>query len=243
MTQNLEEKVIEKLQKQGIRPIPRWHFLLKRIAAWGAFLASIIVGGLATGILVYQMNHLEWGLFAFKTQSPLKILLSIIPYFWLCLVFVFLFFAIRSFRQTLRGYRYRPLAILCLSFLLSVSTGALGYDLGFSSYLDRVFEQYFPAYQGYQTRKAIVWMDPENGLLAGTISDAKNPGQIELTDLHGKRWSIDVTKAFWRGWTSATVGVKIKIIGQKIDESTFKADEIRPWQGRRQGRGRRGLRR
>ena len=87
-----------------------------------------------------------------------------------------------------------------------------------------------------------MWMSPDQGLLAGKIESILSPQEIELIDLQGNRWRIDVSDAFWRGRLEPKSGLEIKIMGEEKGPGEFTAREIRPMRGRRgHGRGR-GLR-
>jgi len=232
--EDLDQKILEKVQKENIRPIPKWYFVTRRVLIWLSFGASVVLGGLASGILVYQMDHVDWGLFAFQTQSPLKILFSVIPYLWLFFVIFFIVMALFYFRRTPKGYRQRLFVILLFSVLLSISGGALGYIFGLSSYLDERLGNYIPAYQQWESRRIMVWMNPDAGLLAGEISGVQGTDRVSLIDMNGKGWRVDVRGALWRGRMSPEKGIKIKLIGKKTADDQFQATEIRPWQGRGQ---------
>jgi hypothetical protein len=83
-------------------------------------------------------------------------------------------------------------------------------------------------------------MHPEKGLLSGTIIEIEPEENILwLKDDLGQKWQIDFSQAQLKGATSLAQNVKIRIIGQKLSENFFKAEEIRVSRGLHQRPGRR----
>jgi len=79
-------------------------------------------------------------------------------------------------------------------------------------------------------------MQPKRGLLAGTIIEIGLPeNSFILRDLKNNRWEIEAAKVIWKGKITPATGLKIKLIGKKINDNNFEVMEIRPWQ---QGQGR-----
>jgi len=60
-----------------------------------------------------------------------------------------------------------------------------------------------------------------------------------LKDHHGKEWTIDISQARVRGNLPLTKNIEIKILGKKVLEDFFKANEIRIPRGFQQGKGKR----
>ena len=82
-------------------------------------------------------------------------------------------------------------------------------------------------------------MSPAQGLLAGTIIKVVSEQKVEIKDLQGNNWIIDIADTIWRGRLKPAEGLKIKILGKMKGQRSFVANEIRPWKGRRgQGRNR-----
>jgi len=46
---DLENKVLERIKKESLQPIPRWHFLLKRSLVWSMAVLSLLLGSVASG--------------------------------------------------------------------------------------------------------------------------------------------------------------------------------------------------
>jgi ATP-dependent 26S proteasome regulatory subunit len=97
-------------------------------------------------------------------------------------------------------------------------------------------------YRKLQERKQKVWMSPAQGLLAGTITKVVSEQKVEIKDLQGNNWVIDIADTIWRGRLRPAEGLKIKILGHMKEQDRFIANEIRPWKGRRDQGGKRHLR-
>jgi len=110
------------------------------------------------------------------------------------------------------------------------------YFNGFSERLENIFSGKIPYYNRLVYSCEEQWMQPERGLLAGTIIEMGLPeNSFILRDLENNRWKIETSKVIWKGKLTPTTNLKIKLIGKSIDDNNFIAMEIRPWQ---KGRGR-----
>jgi uncharacterized protein YdeI (BOF family) len=85
-------------------------------------------------------------------------------------------------------------------------------------------------------------VSPEQGLLAGKIVKIISEQKMQIEDLQGNIWAVDIGDTVWKGRLVPLRNLRIKIIGEMKGKSQFSADEIRPWKkGRGQG-GNRHLR-
>ena len=53
MNNILSEKIIEEIKRQGIKPRPRWQFLLKRWVLWSLAVFSAVLGSIAIAIIIF----------------------------------------------------------------------------------------------------------------------------------------------------------------------------------------------
>ena len=53
MTNNLEKRILEKIKKEKIKPIPRWFFILKNSFFLSMLGFSVLIGSLAFSVLFY----------------------------------------------------------------------------------------------------------------------------------------------------------------------------------------------
>ncbi len=231
MKRDISQEVLENIKKQRVRPKPRWHFVLRRSFITGLFVLSILIGGLASSVVIFQLTHADWDLYQHLRHSFWEFTFLVIPYFWIGFMLCFALFANFFFRRTGRGYRYRAVSLVVLSVAISLGLGAMLDWGGFSERFERVFQTHVPFYQRIQARRMRICVCPENGLLAGTIVATRGKGEVTLKDFKGNRWLVDVRQATWRGRLTPRVGLSIRIIGKEIGRSRFLAREIRPWRG------------
>ncbi len=234
----LSKKILEKIEQEQIRPYPKQYFWFKRSVIWGLFALSVLFGALSSGLVIYHLGHTEWDLYPHFNQHFWQFVLSSIPYLWLVFLVAFSLLIYHYFRQTERGYRYRASLVIFASIALSLLGGVVLNEMQVPQGLDSYLEKTVPFYKGLHKRRMEMWVSPQNGLLAGTVEKIESDGQLRLKDFKGNVWEVDVSQALWRGRIDRQQGVRIKIIGKMVNDSSFRAQEIRPWMGRGKGQGR-----
>ena len=236
---DISKNILQKIKKDEVRAYPKQHFLLRRSVIWTVFGLSIFLGSVASAIALFQLRYAEWDLYKHLSHRPVEFVLLVIPFFWLIFLLGFTVLAYYYFRRTEHGYRYAAIWIILLSIALSIIGGGLLYSTGWSERLERVFQEKLPFYRELQERKQKVWMSPMHGLLAGRIIKIISDQKVEIEDLQGNIWVIDIADTVWRGRLRPAENLKIKILGEMTGQNRFVANEIRPWKGRRdQGRNR-----
>jgi hypothetical protein len=221
------QKLINRIEKNGTKPKPKWVFILSDILLWALYAISILLGGISFSVILLAFGESDMGL---------KYMFQILPIIWVITIFLFFGLAYVGIKKTKRGYKYRIHWLISANLLASIVIGAVVHLAGLSASFERGFAHEFSGYHGIEERKVELWSQPENGYLAGTVMD--NTDQLIINDLGGIEWQVDITHAQIRGRASINTGAMIKIIGQKSAEYQFVADEIRPWEGRGMQSGR-----
>jgi hypothetical protein len=232
----LSKKIIQKIDKEDIRPYSKWHFLFKRSVIWILFIISILLGSFASGVLIYQIQHTEWNIFSHYNHSVLEFAMLVVPYFWITFLILFSILIFYYFRRTESGYRKNTLLIIIVSVLLSLSGGFAINSLGLSEKVENTIDKRVPFYRGLRQRKRKMWCAPNRGLLGGRIIEIKKRNELLLKDFYDEIWIIDITDARIRNRVKLIVDRRIKLIGNISGEKRFRATEIRPWQRRRHRR-------
>lgn len=239
---DISKDILQKIKKDEVRPYPKQYFLLKRSVIWTVFVLSILLGSIASAVAIFQLRYAEWDLYKHLSHSLVEFALLVIPFFWLIFLLGFTGFAFYYFRRTEQGYRYAAVWIILSSIVLSIIGGGILYATGLSERLETAFQHNVPFYRELQERKQRVWMSPGQGLLAGKIVKIISEQKIQIEDLQGNIWVIDIGDTIWKGRLRPAKNLKIKILGKMKGESQFVANEIRPWKGRSgQGRNRHNL--
>lgn len=228
------EHFIEKIQDLNLKPKPGWHFTLKSIFYWFVFILSVIFGAFAFSIVLYSIQQMDFDLVSHMSHSRLEFIIGLAPFFWIISLIIFLAVAMLGIKNSKKGYKFSYLKILTFSAAFSVLAGTLFFIGGGGEWLDRAFSSRVGLYESIEAKKVKLWSEPENGFLAGTIIEVNNTN-IELKDLTGDLWKINIEQANIPRPDLISEGEKIKLIGNITSEGNFKADEIRPW-GKGQGR-------
>jgi hypothetical protein len=228
----LSEKIIKKISNEKIVPIPKWQFLLKSKFVWTMAIVSVIFGSIAVAI---SMHLVLSPIDSLPEQSPRLQLwqsLAAVPYFWLLLIAAFIYAAYHNFVHTEDGYRWKTLQILGATIVSSILLGAVLLFSGFAPWLNNYFMQNIPGYTSFGDMRGAVWMNPEEGRLAGQIlSINTRENTISLRDLKGKLWTITYDQQTFAE-ISLENDIYLKIVGKQTGESTFAATEFRPWEGK-----------
>lgn len=229
---DLIQKTLNKIKEEHIAPEPRWKFLVRKFFYWFLVGMFVFLGALAFSVSYHLISQLDWDLHQTIERNSFFYSISILPYFWLIFLISFLVVAFLSLRNTERGYRFHWLGMLGVIILSLLLMAVFFYKFNLGGKLNNWIVGHVPYATKYTVTKEVQWMQPEEGLLAGTILNIKK-NQFQLEDLRGKLWIIDFSKETKiRPVVNFSVGQKVKIIGNKKDDKTFEALELRPWIGR-----------
>lgn len=224
---------IGKIKEKNIRPEPRWKYLAKKYSVWLSFFAVALFGAAVFSVAYFLVSQLDWDLPAAHRFSFFYYL-SLVPFLWLVPFAALALLAFFSLRKTENGYRYDFWKIAAAALGTILLFGLLATHAGFGGKMNGAMVHGFSGYGRLVATKESQWSQPEKGLLAGTINSVSEDS-IDLRDFSGKDWQILINdKTVVRPMANLESGEMIKAIGQAEKSRTFKADEIRPWQGRGQ---------
>ncbi len=227
----ISKKVLEKIEKENIKPIGRWSFVLKNSFLWTLFGLNILFGSVGFAISIYLFESTDVFDLILSVNDLLEAAILAIPTIWILLTILFLLVAYLNFRYTDRGYIFSFRKIFVINTLAILILGGILHLSGVSERLNRVFSESFSTYDITLDPRYKIWSSPETGYLAGTILSVKEES-IEIEDLDSNIWSVDTSDAKVRRAVGLIKGEKIKIVGNVLDESTFQALEILPWEGK-----------
>lgn len=224
------EKLMEKIKDGRINPRPRWQFSFKDRLAWSGFIISVLFGALAFSVVLFAIQQVDFNILSYMGKSVWAVILGLIPLIWIIALIILLVLAILSLMRSKKGYKIPSLTLIATSTAVSILAGTLFFITGGGKWLEHAFASEVNIYQGVEERKTILWMMPDEGYLGGTIASVDDD-EFELLDFEDHTWIIDFEGADIPPAVSLTAGVKVKIIGNKISEGSFKAEKIRPWGG------------
>jgi len=224
------DKIIEQIENKHIEPTPKWYFSIKNLWFWMAFITSLLIGSISFSIILYSIQQTDFELLKHLKHSKFETFLVLLPYVWLFFLTVFSIVAFFSFKHFKNAYKYSLIHILGLSVFLSIVLGTLIFISNGGKYLENKFADKIELYNSIQDKRLQHWMNPDEGLLAGTIEIAKLD-TIILIDFNQKKWNIYYHNVFIPPILEISEGEKIKLVGKKINENSFEATEIKPWGG------------
>jgi len=231
--EKLSQKVLEKIKEEKIEPRPRWQFLLKNYSIWTSFVISVGIGAVAFCVTLDILTDNDWDVYRYAIENPMEKIFLSFPFLWIIALMLFLGLAYYNYKNTKGGYKYETYYIVGLSILGSVILGGIfHYYFGMGEKMEALLAENMPFYKKIYShcKDREVWLQPEKGLLGGEIVRISTPSSFELEDFSGMSWVVKKEKnVLIRGNSSLFEKEEVRIIGEKEEDSIFRAVEIRPW--------------
>ncbi|MFA6250792.1 MAG: hypothetical protein WC686_04845 [Candidatus Shapirobacteria bacterium] len=212
---DVSRETLKIINRQQMKPIPKWEFLVKNWVTWTGLTISLIILTLGAG--------LWW----FGVISN-----TITPYLWIAVALIFLAGTYLLFEKTKHAYRYQKWQIVMILVIVGLVAGGGWYVSGTAGRIDKNLEG-IPYYRKVVPMKMEIWNRPEEGYLSGEIIYVTDMNNFEIRDFGGKEWTITGQNVVIRGRIKIAVSEEIKLIGEETGKNQFVAREIRPWEGRR----------
>ncbi|HLD28002.1 MAG TPA: hypothetical protein VJB67_00095 [Patescibacteria group bacterium] len=224
---DISQVVLETIKNQDIKPKPKWQFLLKDYIFWLIAGFSILIGSLSVAVMIFMAVNSDWDIRFKISHSFFGFVLMTLPYFWLLILIIFIFLVYYNFRHTQGGYKYQLISIAIGSIIISVVFGFLFYSIGLGGAIDDIFYQRLPAVHCLMNPQQLIWDQPEHGRLGGVIIRMIDQSHFELVDIDRELWKIDYREAENLEDFVLNEGLRVKIIGEIINDNNFKAIMIR----------------
>lgn len=125
MNEQLPQNIIHEIEKRGLTPRPRFHFLLKRSVFWSLAGVSTLIGAVAVAVALYVFFDNDGVGTAALLETPLEGLLQSIPFVWLFILALFTVSAYLGIRHTKTGYRYKTAKAVLIVVILSICLGVV----------------------------------------------------------------------------------------------------------------------
>ena len=223
---NLSNKVLEEIRGKGIKPKPLWYFKVYESGKWFGFFVLLVIFGITASLFWFLTSEIDLGLFGWLTGRPF--IYGRGPTILFVFLLVGLILSLIDLRFTKKGYRYNFIKITGLIILLGSLLAGLFIWIGLPGRLDNSLAR-IPFYQNREAYMLSVWQHPEDGRLAGEITKVSDKNNFTFRDFNKKIWHVKGEKAIWRHSLAASNGLKIKMIGNVVDDDYFEATDIRPW--------------
>jgi hypothetical protein len=226
---NISQIALERIREEGIKPISRNVFSLKRVLFWVVVASSFVVGAFAFSLVLSALFNNDWYLY---DRFGLNFIFRTLPYFWLVSLAVFTILGEYYYRKTLLGHRRGFLVIIGIYLISTSLFGSIFYLVGVGGFIEESLENNISSYRGIILNRYEIWSHPEEGLLSGKITKVSD-GEVEIIDKDGYIWIVNVGKASAQGKEEIDVDERVKITGKVTSNNNFSAEDIRPWKGMR----------
>lgn len=174
---NIASSVLSRIDKEGITPTPRWHFLLRESSVWTLGGLAVLFGSFAVAAIIFVALDSDWEFYEATHDNLLTFAVAVMPYTWLIALLVFGVLAYESVRHTKRGYRYSLPVMVLGSVGASVVCGSTLYALGVGPYIDSEIGSRIPMHQSLAQTKLGFWNQPERGIMAGLVTEVATSGE------------------------------------------------------------------
>ncbi|MCK5096351.1 MAG: hypothetical protein KAR24_03290 [Candidatus Pacebacteria bacterium] len=225
---DIADSIMEKIERESIKPKPRWEFLLKNYSIWFTGILAVVVGSVATSSIIFAIRNADWFLYRRLSDSFLIHVFKVMPFLWIGFLVLFVLIAIYQIKHTKRGYKYSLAIIVLGNIFVSMILGSVLYVFGFGHLIDVYAGRFVPSYQAIEERREEMWTQPENGLLAGIVLGTSTK-DVLLQDFAGGTWNITMDKLKPVDVIILSLAQEVAVVGNVISTSTFEACAVRPW--------------
>lgn len=193
MNQSSIPNIIEIIKKERITPTPRWIIIAKNTAFWILLGSMGIIGAIFLSLGLIDILDIGPEIFrSFGLQHPPLFLFFSTPIIWISLFGIAVLFGVLTFRNTKRGYRYRTIFVGSLITLAILTATLLAHFTRIDERIDRAFENRTPEmFRGILPPRASRWSSPQDGALAGKITDVQSDSFLLQTP-SAEAWTIQV---------------------------------------------------
>lgn len=224
----LDDEVLAKIERLGLKPRPYIAFLAMRSAFWSLAALSVLIGGISVAVLIFAAFDLARTGGRGLDEMPFDDVALALPAFW---GFFFAFFAMSAWfcvSRTKRGYRYRPSLVIALSAAASLLLGSALYSIEAGRIIHEYLSAQVPAYARYTTIPYAEWSRPDLGYLGGEAMSLEGE-TLRLRAFDGTEWMVDI-----KGAAISTDGTPVEegdvaIRGTRTGLNSFKASTIAPF--------------
>ena len=179
---NIEDKILNKIKEENLKPTSFWYFLLRDYTLWGMVFLSIIFSALSIAPIIFIINNLEIEYIKHISVNTWNFLLSTLPYPFILLAFIFTYLATSAWQKTKNGYKFQGKYVLIISLILSIILGIVLNWLAFGEGIEREFaNKSGGVFQSIEDKRQNDWFSPKQGRFIGIVENL-NDTSFTLTN-------------------------------------------------------------
>lgn len=222
---NISQIALSRIKEEGIKPIPRNIFSIKRVLFWVIVASAFIIGSFSFSLVLSTLLNNDWYLY---NRFGFSFVFRTLPYFWLVSLAIFTILGEFYYRKTLLGHRRGFVVIIGIYLISTTLFGSIFYFIGVGSSLEESLENNITSYRGIILNRYEIWSHPDEGLLSGRVTKIGD-SEIEIIDINGNIWIVNINEASMGKDISIKKDDRIKITGEIVNNNNFNADDIRLW--------------
>jgi uncharacterized membrane protein len=230
----LAEKIIERIEQEGVVPKPRWQFTLRERLLWGLLALSLVIAAAATGAMIFALSNAGWEFRAVTHENFFSYLFDVLPIFWIAVIIVLLLLAYQNIKRTKSGYRYPVFLVVGFAVIGIVLGGLALFASGLGQEVEEELGARIPLYRSVVESQRRLWQHPERGLLAGEIiREEGGYATFTVRTFNGVFWTVNGDDLRSRDREFLAPHRTIRLIGApSLDEDagTFHACFVFPWE-------------
>lgn len=206
MSEELSQKILERINEDHIVPLPKWRFLVLRSIFWVLAILSIIFGSIGVSTILYLLftYHLHGVLII---SHDVREFLLMTPILWMVFLSLFVIVANESIKRTKGGYRHRLSSVVGVVMLASVVLGAGLNFLGLGKFTHEHLRQ-VSLYKVAIYDADDAWSRHSMGRLAGTVNSISGTSSFSVIDFDGEVWEVKIA--------STTEKVFLPLVNSKV---------------------------
>lgn len=233
MPNHVSDSFWSTIEQNNITPIPRWHFVFKRLTLWILVATLAISISLAGAVVLYiSLNHdfsvsHDYTITLLHDYPLLVSILMSIPYSWLVLIMLVFLLVFTVVSRSKKGYSYGIIRIVTGLLFATLPLTAVFYASGIGRsahwYLSENYSDYYHLVNGNEQD----WTHPDKGRLGGkVIRYDEKAGVLILKSFANEFWQIDVKNARIDSDTLLLPGNYVKVKGVQTTKEGFLAHSI-----------------
>jgi hypothetical protein len=227
MNPDLSKSILNSIHTKKLTPRPRWHVQLKRLFLWLAAIGCVGFGSIAIGTTLTIAQQNDWELYRSTGTLSQPLFFLALSYFWILLLVICLGGAYYLFIHTRHGYRYRMTSVVFCTTGCGALLGLGLFVAGVGYAVDTQFEEALPAYGAVLSPRQHIWVQPDEGRLAGKVQRITAPMKFTIVDAHGRLWLVETDNTLEDTVATLETERTVHLSGSKIDNATFHATQIR----------------
>ena len=232
MNEDFSQQVLDRIERERVKPVPRFVVLARRIIAWLLLGVSALCAAFLGSLLILAVLQTDLEFLRASALGPmLRLFLDYVPALWVVLFVLFCGLEIVLLRHETHAYRYPWLAVSGF-VVAAVSLAGLGlYAAKLPERIERSLQRRLPpGVHGWIARHPGP-PRPEDGVLFGRVREVS----VEAFQLDGPR--RDRWRVTWPGRNLLQEpllrpGQVVLVRGVFIRPGAFEAENVRAYRGR-----------